>query len=85
MNLPSTHLIYWLYKPHMLSILVWNSVRLISSSHAELLEKSIKEETQLIAAVLAPGLLANDIALLKDSFSLSLHHQKPPLPCRSPQ
>lgn len=54
----------------MLSILVWNSVRLIGSSHAELLESSIKEESLLIANLLAPGLIANDHALIADSLYL---------------
>ncbi|MDH5392013.1 MAG: ATP-binding protein [Gammaproteobacteria bacterium] len=54
----------------MLSILVWNSVRLIGSSHAELLENSIKDESVLIVNLFAPGLMANDHALIKDSLSL---------------
>lgn len=54
----------------MLSILVWNSVRLIGSSHAELLENSIEEEGVLIVNLLAPGLMANDHALIEDSLSL---------------
>lgn len=58
----------------MLSVLVWNSVRLISSSHAELLENSTHEETLLIASNLAPGLLANDLAMINDSLSLLEKH-----------
>ena len=58
----------------MLSVLVWNSVRLINSSHAELLERSTQEETNLIANILAPGLLANDVALVNDSLLLLKNH-----------
>jgi PAS domain S-box-containing protein len=54
----------------MLSVLVWNSVRLISSSHAELLESTTKEHALLIATNLAPGLLANDVAMVNDSLTL---------------
>jgi len=54
----------------MLSALVWNSVRLINSSHAELLERSTKEESRLLAFSLAPGLAANDRALIEDALAL---------------
>ena len=54
----------------MLSLLVWNSVRLIGSSHAEVLETSIKEEGLLIESLLTPGLLADDRALISDSLQL---------------
>ena len=54
----------------MLSVLVWNSVRLISTSHAELLENSTREEILLLANNLAPGLMANDVAMIRDSLSL---------------
>lgn len=53
----------------MLSLLVWNSVRLIGSSHAELLEYNIKEESLLLINLFAPGLMANDYALIVDSLS----------------
>ncbi len=54
----------------MLSILVWNSVRLINSSHAELLEQSTHEQSLLLANSLAPGLAAHDRALLQDVLNL---------------
>lgn len=54
----------------MLSILVWNSVRLINSSHAELLEQSTREQSLLLANSLAPGLAAHDRALLQDVLYL---------------
>jgi diguanylate cyclase (GGDEF)-like protein/PAS domain S-box-containing protein len=54
----------------MLSLLVWNSVRLIGSSHAELLEKSIGDEMQVLAYALAPGLAANDRATINDALLL---------------
>ena len=59
----------------MLSILVWNSVRLISSSHSTLLEESVQKETLLIANILAPGLLASDYALINDSLALLEKHK----------
>lgn len=54
----------------MLGALVWNSVRLIGSSHAELLERSTREESILLANSLAPGLAASDRAVLLDVLSL---------------
>lgn len=54
----------------MLSILVWNSVRLIRSSHAELLEQSTREQSLLLANSLAPGLATYDRALLHDVLYL---------------
>ncbi len=54
----------------MLSVLVWNSVRLINSSNAELLVRYTHEESRLLAYSLAPGLAANDRAMLKDALSL---------------
>lgn len=54
----------------MLSALVLNSVRLISSSHYELLENSIHEESRLLAASLSPGLAASDRAVIRDVLDL---------------
>lgn len=54
----------------MLSILVWNSVRLISSSHAEQMEIKVSQDTILLANTLAPGLAAADQAILLDALSL---------------
>lgn len=54
----------------MLTLLVWNSVRLINSSHAELLEQSTREQTLLLANSLAPGLLVDDRATLQDVLYL---------------
>ena len=54
----------------MLFVLIWNSVRLINSSHAQLLERSTREESSLLANSVAPGLAANDRALLLDSLAL---------------
>lgn len=54
----------------MLSLLVWNSVRLISSSHAHLLEQSTREQATLLANSLAPGLVFDDRATLQDVLSL---------------
>ena len=55
----------------MLTTLVWNSVRLISSSHADVLEYHIGEELDLFASLLAPGLAVNDRAILRDALSLA--------------
>ncbi|AUI68787.1 bifunctional diguanylate cyclase/phosphodiesterase [Beggiatoa leptomitoformis] len=54
----------------MLSLLVWNSVRLINSSHAELLEQSVRRETDLLAYSLAIGLAYQDRATLQDVLHL---------------
>lgn len=54
----------------MLSALVWNSVRLISSSHEAQLLKNIEAQTRLLAASLQPGLASNDRALLSDALTL---------------
>ena len=54
----------------MLSVLVWNSVRLIASSHAELLERATREQTTLLAALVAPGLATADRAAILDALHL---------------
>lgn len=54
----------------MLSTLVWNSVRLIGSSHAEVLQYNLNEEAELLANLVAPGLAVNDRAILQDALSL---------------
>ena len=54
----------------MLSILVWNSVRLITSSHAERMEFQVNQDANLLASSLAPGLAAADRAVLLDVLSL---------------
>ncbi|HHC72778.1 MAG TPA: EAL domain-containing protein [Thiotrichales bacterium] len=54
----------------MLSLLVWNSVRLISNSNGELLQDQVHEENSLLAAALAPGLAARDPAQVLDVLSL---------------
>jgi diguanylate cyclase (GGDEF)-like protein/PAS domain S-box-containing protein len=55
----------------MLTTLVWNSVRLISSSHAEVLQHHLREEANLLANLLAPGLAVSDRAILLDALSLA--------------
>ena len=55
----------------MLTTLVWNSVRLISSSHAEVLKHHLTEEANLLANLLAPGLAVSDRAILLDALSLA--------------
>lgn len=60
----------------MLSVLVWNSVRLIGSSHAQVLEEHLSEEVTLLANLLAPGLAADDRAVLHDALSLLAEEKK---------
>lgn len=60
----------------MLSVLVWNSVRLIGSSHAEVLERHIRDQITLLSNLLAPGLAASDRAILHDSLSLLQRQQR---------
>ncbi|MGD8524944.1 MAG: EAL domain-containing protein [Thioalkalispiraceae bacterium] len=54
----------------MLVLLVANSVRLINTSHAEIMEQYITESSQLLSLSLQPGLIAHDIALINDAISL---------------
>jgi diguanylate cyclase (GGDEF)-like protein/PAS domain S-box-containing protein len=54
----------------MLFAITWNSVRLINSSHADLLKESVDAETKLLVNSLAPGLAVNDRAILEDVLSL---------------
>lgn len=53
-----------------LTTLVWNSVRLIGSSHARLLEVTTHEANRLLAHSLAPGLAAEDRAQVNDALEL---------------
>jgi len=54
----------------MLFAITWNSIRLINSSHADLMEQSVDAETKLLANSLALGLAVNDRAILEDVLSL---------------
>ena len=54
----------------MLFILVWNNIKVINSSYTQIFETTIKQETELLANALSPGLATQDIALLKDTLSL---------------
>ena len=54
----------------MLGILVWNSNRQFSSSHAELLQQHSDDKSKLLATTLAPALAANDRAVILDILSL---------------
>jgi len=60
----------------MLTVLVWNSVRLISTSHAEALEDHISEEVTLLSNLLAPGLATSDRAILLDALSLLKYQER---------
>lgn len=54
----------------MLSVLVWNSVRLISTSHGDVLTYNLNSEASLLANLLAPGLAVEDGAIVDDALSL---------------
>lgn len=54
----------------MLVIIVWNSVRTINVSHMQILQQTVKEEGELLANALLPGLAAQDLAMLNDTLSL---------------
>ncbi len=48
----------------MLGLLVWNSIRLINTSHSKLIESSTHEKSVLLAQSLVSGLVQNDKAYL---------------------
>ena len=54
----------------MLSILVYNSVRLLNSTHAELFERTVKEEVTLMGSLLVSGLSVLDRALINENLQL---------------
>ena len=53
----------------MLGLLVWNSVRLINSTHGQLIERSTREKAVLLSRALVPGLIQNDRARIGDLLS----------------
>jgi len=54
----------------MLSILVYNSVRLLSSTHAELFKRTINEEVTLLGSLLVSGLSVRDLAQINEDLQL---------------
>jgi len=54
----------------MLTALVWNSVRLISTSHAEVMIYNLNNDSELLANLLAPGLAVSDRAIINDALLL---------------
>ncbi len=54
----------------MLFLLVWNSTRLINDSYSELFQNSVKNNSELLANAILPGLAAHDRALINDTLSL---------------
>jgi adenylate cyclase len=54
----------------MLSILVYNSVRLLSSTHAELFKRNIHEEVTLLGSLLVGGLSVRDLAQINEDLQL---------------
>ena len=59
-----------LVQAFMLVLLVGNSVRLINTSHASIMEQYIKDTNQLLSISLQPGLITLDIALINDALAL---------------
>ena len=54
----------------MLSILVYNSVRLLNSTHAELFERTVNEEVALMSSLLLGGVSVIDLALINENLEL---------------
>ena len=54
----------------MLSILVYNSVRLLNTTHAELFERTVNEEVTLLSSLLVGGLSVRDLALIHENLQL---------------
>lgn len=54
----------------IISALIWNSMRLISSSSVDMFERSIKSESRLISNLLAPGMAMSDRATLQEAIQL---------------
>jgi len=54
----------------VLIAIIWNNIRLINSSHKDLLQQSVAAETKLLSNSLAPGLAVNDRATLEDVLSM---------------
>lgn len=55
----------------MLSLMLWNSIRVIDQNYSEFLEKTAEEQTTLLAAAVSPGLIAYDIAMIEDVLALA--------------
>lgn len=54
----------------MLSVLVYNSVRLLNTTHAELFERTVKEEVTLLSSLLVGGLSVRDLALINENIQM---------------
>ena len=54
----------------MLSVLVYNSVRLLNTTHAELFERTVKEEVTLLSSLLVGGLSVRDLALINENLQM---------------
>lgn len=52
----------------MLSVLVWNSLRLINDSHEKLLHSYINDHRAVLATTLEPGLAMQDHAMIQDAL-----------------
>lgn len=55
----------------MLSLMLWNSTRVINDYYSEFVEKAIQEESDLIAAAITPGLIVHDVATIEDVLALA--------------
>lgn len=54
----------------MLSILVYNSVRLLNTTHSEMFERTVKEEVTLLSSLLVGGLGVRDLALISENLQM---------------
>jgi len=54
----------------MLSILIWNGIRLLESSHADTMYDSVAQQNRLLVNSLVPALAIHDRALMSDTLSL---------------
>jgi len=54
----------------MLSILVYNSVRLLNTTHADLFQRTVNEEMTLMSSLLVGGLSVRDRALINENLLL---------------
>jgi diguanylate cyclase (GGDEF)-like protein/PAS domain S-box-containing protein len=59
----------------MLTLLIWNGIRLLESSHASAMQNSVSQQNRLLVNGLAPALASYDRALLNDTMSLLKEQQ----------
>ena len=54
----------------ILSLMVWNNVRIINQSYTDFLQTASRDQSALLASAIAPGLLAYDLALIEDALTV---------------